>query len=200
MPAVARAARISCATLARWERTTAGTAAGPSPAGRLAQRLEPVHEHLPDGVAQLGRQVARVEPRLGRQLGGQLLADDLGQALGLGGLTGHQRVGLDVEDEVGRSAFDAIAPRRARTAARSRWRRSRPAGTGWRSTAAAPRPSRRRAGRRRCPRSWSDRSRTRCRRGPSRRRRAARSARRPRSEPSRRVLRRFRALDRARSP
>ena len=74
---------------------------------RLAQRRQAVEERLPYRVAKLRRQVARIDPRLVRQLRGQLLADELGQALDLGRLAGHQRVGLDVEDEVGRSS---IAP------------------------------------------------------------------------------------------
>ena len=45
-------------------------------------------------------QVLGVDPRLGGQLGGQRLAQVLGQPLDLGRLTGHQRVGLDVEGEV----------------------------------------------------------------------------------------------------
>ena len=72
----------------------------------LGERGEPLPEHRPDRVLELGRQVLGVDPRLRPQVVGQLVADRLRQPLRLGPLPGHQRVGLDVEREVGRRAVD----------------------------------------------------------------------------------------------
>ena len=71
-----------------------------------AKRLERVREAGPDLVADVVGQVLGVDPRLGGQLGWQRLAQVLGQPLDLGRLTGHQRVRLDVEGEVGRRPLD----------------------------------------------------------------------------------------------
>ena len=70
------------------------------------QRLESFDEPRPDLVAKVVGQVLGVDPRLGGQVVGEGGAQVLRQALRLGRLAGHQRVGLDVEGEVRRRARD----------------------------------------------------------------------------------------------
>jgi hypothetical protein len=83
-------------------------------AGRLLERLERIGEPRPHVVGELVRQVLGVDPRLGRELCRQGLAEVLGQALRLRRLAGHQRMRLDVEREVRRRALDhSSAVRRA---------------------------------------------------------------------------------------
>src|SRR5207245_10010642 len=71
-----------------------------SQTGRPDQRRERLAELRVDGVEQLGGQVLAIDPLLLRQLASQLFTNRLGQTRHLGGLTRHQRVRLDVEDEV----------------------------------------------------------------------------------------------------
>ena len=134
----------------------------------VLERLEPVREPGPDVVAQLVRQVLRVDARLLGQLRRERLAQVLREPLRLRRLPGHQRVRLDVEHEVRRRPLDPQLRGPTRRAARSRSRPPRRAGTGSRSSRAAPRPCRRRRGRRRRRRSSSGRSTTPCRGGPCR--------------------------------
>jgi hypothetical protein len=67
---------------------------------RLPQRLHAALEGAPDLVVDVGRQVLAVDAALGGQLLGQGFADVPREALDLARLAGHQRVRLDVEEEV----------------------------------------------------------------------------------------------------
>ena len=71
----------------------------------LGERGEAVGEGAPDLGEQLAGQVLGVQARLVGEGRRQGLADRLGEALRLRGLAGEQRVGLDVEHEVGRRAL-----------------------------------------------------------------------------------------------
>ncbi len=74
------------------------------------QRLDAVQEARPDLVLDLLGQVARVDALLVQDLGRQRLTQILRKALDLARLAGHQRVGLDVEGEVRRRAFEPQLP------------------------------------------------------------------------------------------
>ena len=138
---------------------------------RSASGARPVAEHRPDGVLELGRAGPwRRSAAWPGASSGSSSRITFGQPLRLGALAGHQGVGLDVEREVGRRPVDPQLGRSAAPAARSTSRRPRRAGTSRRSSGAAPRRCRRRAGRTRPARSSSGRSTTPCRSGPCRHR------------------------------